>query len=333
MSGAPDAATWRAGLESPGRVRQTLAMETTHGASREAGRHSAPVTDPALEWAAGVLELRPEALGIGWEREREWSRVRRLDRPGGRRAWLKQVPEGLRAEAALTSLLARSGVPGALPVLAAEPSEGWLLTPDGGQTLSEALGDGEADGGALLAAPWEEALRAYARLQRAAEPLAGELLAAGVPDLRPEALPALAARRVFEDAPELARLLPLWEEDAACLAASGIPASVQHEDLHPGNVFAASLTVFDWGDASISHPWQSLTVAVQEPWELGAQEAYLREWGRDPGDPQTAAELAAARRLGCVGRAASWARVRDAVGTPPRFGNPVAGWLARGEDF
>ncbi|WP_394160286.1 hypothetical protein [Galactobacter valiniphilus] len=308
-------------------------METRNREPREAGRHSAAGIDPAVEWAAAVLGLRPEALGIGWEREREWSRVRRLDRPGGRRAWLKQVPDGLHAEAALTSILARAGVPGALPVLAAEPSEGWLLLPDGGPTLSEALGDGEADGGAALAGPWEETLRGYARLQRAAEAHVDELLAAGVPDLRPEALPELAERLVFEDAPELAHLLPLWEADAACLAASGIRPSVQHEDLHPGNVFASSLTAFDWGDASVSHPWQSLTVAVQEPWELTAQKVYLREWGRDPGDPRTAAELAAARRLGCVGRAASWARVRDAVGVPLRFGNPVAGWLARGEDW
>jgi hypothetical protein len=316
-----------------GAVGHTLCMETFGEDQGGSARHDGGSADEALAWAAGVLGLEPERLSVGWERQREWSSVRRLDLPDGRRAWLKETPAGLRSEMSLSACLARAAVPGAMPVLGVEETRGWLLTPDGGPTLTERYGDGEADAGAAIASPWEQALRGYARLQRAAAPLARVLLASGVPDLRPEALPALAERLVLEDAPELTRLLPCWERDAALLSDSGLPATVQHEDLHAGNVFADSLAAFDWGDASVSHPWLSLTVAVQEPWELAAQEAYLREWGRDPGDPRTASELAAARRLGCVGRAASWARVRDAVGVPPHFGHPVAAWLARGEDF
>ena len=46
------------------------------------------------------------------------------------------------------------------------------------------------------------------------------------------------------------------------LAALGIAASVQHDDLHGGNVLVGpdGDRFFDWGDAVVAHPFGTLTV-------------------------------------------------------------------------
>ena len=43
------------------------------------------------------------------------------------------------------------------------------------------------------------------------------------------------------------------------MAASAVPMRLQHDDLHDGNVFADG-RVFDWGDASVGHPFGVLLV-------------------------------------------------------------------------
>jgi Ser/Thr protein kinase RdoA (MazF antagonist) len=45
------------------------------------------------------------------------------------------------------------------------------------------------------------------------------------------------------------RLTKLADE----LAASSMPSSVEHNDPHPGNVFATSGRLFDFGDAVVGH--------------------------------------------------------------------------------
>jgi aminoglycoside phosphotransferase (APT) family kinase protein len=44
------------------------------------------------------------------------------------------------------------------------------------------------------------------------------------------------------------------------LAAYGIPESLNHGDFHDGNVLIkdGQITFFDWGDASVTHPFTSL---------------------------------------------------------------------------
>lgn len=287
--------------------------------------------DAALDWAFALLTRQVSGHGApstGWEREREWSRVRRLDLPDGGRVWLKELPPGLRAEVSIVARLGRLNDPSALTALATNAERGWLLLPDGGPTLQDQAGDG---GGETPPTVWSAALSEYGRLQRAVEPLVPALLADGVPDLRTARLPELARELVSRHAPELAGLLPRWREDAAVLDATGIAPSLHHDDLHPGNVFARGNVPFDWGDASVAHPWLSLAVAVQGPAAAGAQASYVRGWHL-PDGVDAARAVGAARRLGCVARAATWARVEATVGLPERFADAVPEWLERGAD-
>jgi len=85
---------------------------------------------------------------------------------------------------------------------------------------------------------------------------------------------------------------PLSPSCCAELKAADIPASIQHDDLHFGNVFVdgdVSL-ILDWGDASISHPFASAVVAFRfleeqnglapgSRWFRRLRDAYLEPWG------------------------------------------------------
>ena len=43
------------------------------------------------------------------------------------------------------------------------------------------------------------------------------------------------------------------------------PATVQHDDLHDGNVFgsADAVRIIDWGDASLAHPFGTLLITLR----------------------------------------------------------------------
>jgi aminoglycoside phosphotransferase (APT) family kinase protein len=98
---------------------------------------------------------------------------------------------------------------------------------------------------------------------------------------------------------------------------AGIPAGVQHDDLHRTNVFVdhGHCRVIDWGDASIGHPFTSLVVTFRflepriSPRNLQRlSDAYLEPWGRDH---HHVFELA--MRVGAVARAVAYVRQRDAL--------------------
>jgi hypothetical protein len=48
------------------------------------------------------------------------------------------------------------------------------------------------------------------------------------------------------------------------LAGFGIAATIQHDDLHGGNVFSgpAGIRFFDWGDAVVAHPFGSMLATL-----------------------------------------------------------------------
>ena len=162
-----------------------------------------------------------------------------------------------------------------------------------------------------------------------------ELLATGLPDRRLDRLaaqlaPVLDDDRVFATGPSahsdavrdrLRRQLPALAARCAELAALGIGATVQHDDLHDGNaLIGAPEVVFDWGDACLTHPFLTLRVTLRgvahradladdDRRILRLRDAYLEPW-RDLASPVTlraAAELG--RVLGQVTRALSWYQV------------------------
>jgi len=269
-------------------------------------------------WAAGRVEVSGPAVLV---KARPWSTVWRLPTPDGD-VWLKACPPPTAHEVRLLPALVAWGVPHVLAPLATDPARGWVLLPDGGPTLREAPPDAGA---------WPALLSGYGQLQRATTAHAGDLLALGVPDLRPAALPAVAADLVARHAPHLRDVLAAVADDAAELAALGPAPALQHDDLHPGNVLARGLRPFDWGDACVGHPFASLLVAEREEHRAGDRAAYLRGWeGTRPGAPgDRAVELAV--RLAAVGRAASWDRALASATSPlpPEHAGAAAAWLSR----
>jgi hypothetical protein len=295
-------------------------------------------------WIADRLaRRRVRAAGAVHARLRPWSVVLRVAVAGGPPVWFKANPPGSAFEPALARAL-HARAPGAvLEPIAVDPARGWSLMPDGGPLFGR-----PADGRPRGAADWAEMMRAYAAVQRAVAPHAGELTALSLPDLRPRLVPArfaglLAGTTALGDDERaaLARRLPRLADWCRELAESPVPPSVDHSDLHGGSVLTGGgrFTFFDWGDAALAHPFGSLLVAARVLREEAGpdaatalprmRDAYLEAW---TGTGASAAELRRLASLACrvaaVIRADSWRRVFPG-GRPAGAGHDadVARWL------
>ena len=282
--------------------------------------------DAALAWVAeqGLPPLGPPQLRV-----RPWSACLRVDTAQGV-VWVKAGGSRTSYEAGLLRALAVYGAPHVQRPLAVDVDRGWVLLPDGGPTLRQRL-DRDPDLGL-----WEQLLPRYAELQRSVE----HRVLPGVPDLRPSLLPGLLDG-LLDTVPvgplaELRALQPRYAEWCIELDGARVLPTLQHDDLHDGNVFS-SLVVFDLGDASLAHPFSSLLVTLRSiaaRWSLspGAPElqrlrdCYLEAW-RDVHDRDDLEMLALlATRVGKVGRALSWQRSLADDPTGPDA-EAVPGWL------
>ncbi|GAA1160197.1 phosphotransferase [Kribbella jejuensis] len=227
--------------------------------------------------------------------------------------WFKAAAPGAAFEAGLGAALSSWAPQHVLTPYAVDAARGWSLLPSGGPLL-RALPPGPGE--------WEQALTQYASLQRAVVPRVEELLRLGVPDAREpvalfdsaiSSLTSEARARLVDLRP---RLVGWWEE----LAAVGVPDSLDHADLHDGQILVAGegrYTFFDWGDANVGHPFFSLLVTLERAASLDGAEvvarledAYLDAWTEDGHtlhDLRRAASLA--RRLSHLTRAGSWSRL------------------------
>ena len=232
-----------------------------------------------LSWAAEVLDRRGLTVVGAPEQIRTWnlSSIWRLPTSGGP-VWLKAVPPFFAHEGVVLPLLDPAVVP---PVLGAEP--GRVL-------LGQVPGDDQYDatGDTLL-----EMVRMLVRLQAGWIDRTSELLALGVPDLRPAVLlPRIRAvvqrhRDELNDAEQhridglVAGLSGRFAEIEAC----GVPDTLVHGDFHPGNVRGepGRLTILDWGDCAVGHPMldqlafgQRLDCTDKE----AAEALWAQEWQR-----------------------------------------------------
>jgi hypothetical protein len=235
--------------------------------------------DEVQEWLA-AHGVEPSAA-IELIHERPWSTVLRVPTREGD-LFLKQEQPVQEYEVALTVALA-SRWPDRVPeVVAADTKRSWLLLRDGGVRI--------ADSGDFDAFP--RALELYGALQVGEIAHVDELIAIGLRDLR---LPVVvdAYESFFErdhglEGEEVARFMqlePRYRELCAELAALGLPASIQHDDLHQWNVFvrAERVALYDWGDSSVGFPlwsWLKPFFAVSDahidPEPLRA--AYVSTW-------------------------------------------------------
>lgn len=274
--------------------------------------------ESAHSWIGETLSaMGTPVLGeIEETRVRPWSVTHRATTAAGVR-WFKANTMDCAYEARLVPVLAAWTPDSVLTPLAVDEDRGWLLTADAGPTLRTSHGpDQRRD--------WCEMLQAYAVLQREIVPAVPDLLAVGVPDMRPSALPAvldalLAGPEIPEDLAVDSAAFARW---CAELAADGIPASLQHDDLHDDNVFPG-YRFFDWGDSSVSHPFGSLLVALSSAsffLDLGRadleelRDAYLEVWSDLAPLPALRRSVSLACRVGRVAKAAAWRRaLRDAA--------------------
>jgi Phosphotransferase enzyme family len=196
---------------------------------------------------------------------RPWSTVMRLPTSDGD-LWFKANHATLTYEAAVVQTLTQVRpdlVPG---LVAVDRERGWMLMRDGGERLREVIARERA------LDRWLDVLPLYAELQIEAALRAEELVALGVPDLRLATLPAAYAQLLDEseslvskDRDRLVDRLSDVETMCDALAAVGIPETIQHNDLHDGQVFILDgrYLVFDWGDSCISHPFSTMSVTLE----------------------------------------------------------------------
>ncbi len=175
--------------------------------------------------------------------------------------YFKALPTSGRVEALVVRFLSRH-FPDVVPrIIATEPDRRWLLMAACRGRKLEDIAE---------VAVWERAAARYARLQVDCIGRVEALTALGCPSRNlaqlARSIEALAADatvrgglsqaeydRFIDIAPDLVRRC---DELSAC----GIPYSLEHGDLWPGNIFcdATSCAVIDWEDAVVAHPFFSL---------------------------------------------------------------------------
>jgi hypothetical protein len=249
-----------------------------------------------------------------------WSTVLRVPTDGGD-VWFKAAVPSLGHDVGVTSTLARLRPDLVLGPLAIDPDRRWMLLPDGDERLREVL--------ARERHPrrWLELASLYAQLQIAATPVVEELLGVGTPDYRLARLPELSEHlgaALGLRGPSQARVAELCDE----LAALGIGETIQHDDLHDGNVFVRNgggYAIFDWGDSCIAHPFMSLVVCLRgiaytfelperDPDLERIRDAYLEEWGERASRCELIRGVEVAECFGRLSRALAWWRWAEDVG-------------------
>jgi hypothetical protein len=234
--------------------------------------------------------------------------------------YFKASAAPLRHEPAVAAYLAERHPELVPPPLAVDAERGWMLMADAGSVLRDLVA-AEHD-----VSRWLDVLPAYGRLQVDLADATDHLLALGVPDMRLAVLPSRYETLLDEleregaAAPELRRgreSIPRVAELSAKLASCGMAETIQHDDLNDGAIFARDgrYRILDWGDACISHPFFSMSVALEGVIAWGPddveqsvdvtpyRDAYLTSFtdGRDAREAQAALQLAI--RLGWACRA------------------------------
>ena len=169
--------------------------------------------------------------------------------------------------------------------LGVDAARGWMLLPDGGPPLGET-----ASGEARRRRAWRRALVRYGELQRELAPHVGRAARRG---RRRHAAGGDAGPVRGGARGDRAPTGELWEPDrrapagrsptgARELAESPLPASLDHNDLHPWNVLGGE-RFYDWGDSVVAHPFAVALVPLAMLRRPGAGARRLPARVRRPG--------------------------------------------------
>ncbi|MHB2021377.1 MAG: hypothetical protein ACYCW6_30965 [Candidatus Xenobia bacterium] len=202
---------------------------------------------------------------------------------GSQHLHLKAVASPFAAEPMITQAL-EAEHPGQVPhVLAIDAAGRWFLLDDFGTPAS------------IPSAAWPDAVETYSGLQLRQVSETQGLLARGCPDHRLSGLPP-AIDRMLADRSTLMGSGGLTREELRTLhlrsmemkrqlkrlACCGIPETLEHGDLHPGNVAwrCGRLFLADWSEAAVTHPFFSFHQLRQLAPDRGCglTQAYLAPW-------------------------------------------------------
>ncbi len=284
---------------------------------------------------------------------RPWSSAVRFATRDGADLWFKVNAPQTRHEGALVGVLAELAPGLVADILAVDPERGWSLARDAGPVMRLTAPPEQ------LWEPWAGVLTRYADAQVRLAGHAAEVRATGLPEVSPSTQPGQLRELVAElgglapeegglTEPECERLeatYPLVDSWCAELAGSGVPTTLQHDDLHSSNVCWAggpigAARIIDWGDAVWGLPFETLLGTVNsiawharcerdDPRILRLRDAYLEPFTQFAKRDDLLRYVAIARRTGCVTKTLSYRRslASEPVATHRAEDFPVRGWL------
>jgi len=263
---------------------------------------------------------------------RPWSTVMRVPVEGAS-LWFKANMPSQAYEAAVLAILGRHRSRRVPELWAVDLERGWMLMKDAGVLLGDVVARERS------LSRWLDLLPLYAQLQLDATGDAEAFLRAGVPDRRLGSLASQYTRLLDEVrglAPEevvrLRRLQPAVSQMCDELAASGIPETIQHNDLHEGQVFVRDgrYLISDWAESCVSHPFFTMAVTLEGniAWGLDDvrgsvdvapyRDAYLEPFTVYEQGLQLRSAFTTALRLGWICRAIDVQRWASRLAPPDR---------------
>lgn len=239
--------------------------------------------------------------------------------------WFKQAPPMMAHEGRLTQWLAELAPDHVPHALATGPD--WCLMRE-----FDAQHDGPPD---------DDPFAVLAEIQLAAMVRAAELIPLGCPDRRPaQLLSDLTALRDRDDLVDgwhrglLDAIQPALQAAADTLAATELPDSLIHGDLHSGNArhTARGWLLYDWTDGALSHPFLDLGVlALPREYDTAPSRtsAYRAVWAPHVPSRSLDEMLPAGRLLGIAHQVITSQRISDAIdeGDRPGMHKGLQGYL------
>jgi hypothetical protein len=197
-----------------------------------------------------------------------WSTVLTATTDNGR-VWLKAMVEGTAFEITLYDLLVRVAPDHVIHPIASDRERGWMLLPDGGPSLADRFtGDGLVE--AMVAA-----LPQYASVQIALSDMSDTLFDSGLADLRAHLLADRYRQALLRfEGTAIGGYLSRLEADylrwCDVVSESPLPATIDHNDLHPWNILGVEprdegrtpAIIYDWGDSVVADPLGSAAIPI-----------------------------------------------------------------------
>ena len=216
----------------------------------------AGLTNAADAWVAACV---PILGGLTLVQTEPWASVYRTTTLDGEIVWFKACAPHQAFEVPLTASLSARWPTTVTEVLAYDVERRWLLMADAGRRFGSLATLPSA--GARSCPPTRGCrpgrLVESPTISTRACPICGSR---SCPNAMTTCWPP-SSRSSPTSGRALAAFRPRFTDLCAELDGRGIEPTVQHDDLHMNNVFVKddTLRVLDWGDASISHPFFSLS--------------------------------------------------------------------------